>query len=114
MPVQATTTTIVQQSTTDATRGRVAGALNASIQAASIGSMAVAGILADVVGIRWVFAGGAAVAGALKLISQSTTPRRSGASPSPLMQKSVLGCAARKAARRGFSQSSAKSETAAM
>lgn len=62
MPVQAATTTIVQQSTTDATRGRVAAALNAAIQAASIGSMAAAGILADVVGIRWVFAGGAAIA----------------------------------------------------
>jgi MFS family permease len=62
MPVQASTTTIVQQATTDATRGRVAGALNAAIQAASIGSMAAAGILADVVGIRWVFAGGATIA----------------------------------------------------
>jgi MFS family permease len=61
MPVQATTTTIVQQATTDATRGRVAGALNASIQASSIASMAAAGILADVVGVRWVFVGGAAI-----------------------------------------------------
>jgi MFS family permease len=62
MPVQATTMTIVQRSTTDETRGRVAGALNAAIQTASIGSMAVAGILADVTGIRVVFAIGGAVA----------------------------------------------------
>lgn len=61
MPVQATTMTIVQTSTTDGTRGRVAGALNAAIQTASIGSMAAAGILADVIGIRWVFALGGAV-----------------------------------------------------
>jgi len=61
MPVQATTMTIVQGSTTDGTRGRVAGALNAAIQTASIGSMAAAGILADVIGIRWVFALGGAI-----------------------------------------------------
>ena len=62
MPVQATTMTIVQKATTNETRGRVAGALNAVIQTASIGSMAVAGILADVTGIRVVFAIGGAVA----------------------------------------------------
>lgn len=62
MPVQATTMTLVQRGTDDANRGRVAGALNAAIQTASIGSMAAAGILADVIGIRMVFALGAAAA----------------------------------------------------
>jgi MFS family permease len=62
MPVQATTMTLVQRGTDDATRGRVAGSLNAAIQTASIGSMAAAGILADVIGIRTVFAVGGAVA----------------------------------------------------
>ncbi len=62
MPVQATTMTIVQKATTNETRGRVAGALNAAIQTASIASMAVAGLLADVTGIRVVFALGGAVA----------------------------------------------------
>jgi MFS family permease len=61
MPVQATTMTIVQRATTNETRGRVGGALNAAIQTASIASMAAAGILADVVGIRTVFALGAGV-----------------------------------------------------
>lgn len=61
MPVQATTMTIVQTSTTDATRGRVAGALNAAIQTTTIGSMAAAGILADVIGMRAVFAAAGAV-----------------------------------------------------
>lgn len=65
MPVQATTMTIVQSATTDATRGRVAGALNAAIQTASIGSMAMAGILADVIGIRSVFA----IGGAMTLVA---------------------------------------------
>jgi MFS family permease len=62
MPVQAITMTIVQQATTDETRGRVAGALNASMQTASIASMAVAGVMADVVGMRAVFFAGGAVA----------------------------------------------------
>jgi MFS family permease len=61
MPVQATTTTILQRSTTDETRGRVGAALNAAIQTATIASMAAAGILADVIGIRAVFALGAAI-----------------------------------------------------
>jgi MFS family permease len=61
MPVQATTMTIVQRSTTDETRGRVGGALNAAVQTATIASMAAAGILATVVGMRGVFAIGAAV-----------------------------------------------------
>ncbi|HEX5828737.1 MAG TPA: MFS transporter [Candidatus Limnocylindrales bacterium] len=61
MPVQATTMTLVQRGTDDTTRGRVAGALNAVVQTASIGSMAAAGILADVVGMRTVFAAGAAI-----------------------------------------------------
>jgi MFS family permease len=69
MPVQATTMTIVQSATTDSTRGRVAGALNAAIQTASIGSMAAAGILADVIGIRAVFAIGGAVTMAAALFA---------------------------------------------
>jgi MFS family permease len=59
MPVQATTMTLVQRGTDDTTRGRVAGALNAVIQTATIGSMAAAGILADSLGMRTVFALGA-------------------------------------------------------
>ena len=69
MPVQATTMTIVQSSTTDGTRGRVAGALNAAIQTASIASMAAAGILADVVGIRTVFAIGGAITLAAAIVA---------------------------------------------
>lgn len=63
MPVHATTMTILQQSTTDEVRGRVSGALNAVIQTATIASMAAAGILGDVVGIRVVFLAGGIIAG---------------------------------------------------
>lgn len=60
MPVQAMTMTIMASETDNANRGRVAGAFNASMQTASIVSMAAAGILAGVVGMRPVFyAGGA-------------------------------------------------------
>lgn len=55
MPVQATTMTIVQQSTTDDVRGRVAGAISASTQTAMILSMGAAGIVSDAFGIRAVF-----------------------------------------------------------
>ena len=61
MPVQATTMTIVQRSTTDGNRGRVAGALNAATQTTTIVSMAAAGILADVIGMRAVFVAGGAI-----------------------------------------------------
>jgi MFS family permease len=69
MPVQASTMTIVAQATTDATRGRVAGALNAAMQTASIASMAAAGVLADVVGMRTVFIAGGVVAGAAAVVA---------------------------------------------
>lgn len=69
MPVQAATMTLVQRATTDATRGRVGGALNAAIQGASIGSMALAGLLADVIGIRMVFLAGGAVAAIAAIVA---------------------------------------------
>ena len=63
MPLQATTMTIVVGATTDATRGRVGGSFNALTETASIASMALAGVFADLVGMRAVFyAGGAIVA----------------------------------------------------
>lgn len=62
MPLQAVTMTIVAQSTTDATRGRVGGTLNAVTQTASIASMALAGIFADIIGMRVVFFVGGGIA----------------------------------------------------
>jgi MFS family permease len=81
MPVQATTMTIVQRSTTDETRGRVGGALNAVIQTATIASMAAAGILATVVGMRGVFAIGAAVTLGAALLAWALFRRAPGAAP---------------------------------
>jgi len=62
-PVQAATVTILQRATADGMRGRVAAAFNAAMSTTSIASMAAAGILADVIGIRTVFLLGGLVAG---------------------------------------------------
>jgi MFS family permease len=57
-PAHAATQTIIQTTTTDAMRGRVLGAMNAATSTSSIVSMAAAGILAGIVGIRMVFLAG--------------------------------------------------------
>jgi MFS family permease len=77
MPVQVSTTTIVQQATTDEIRGRAVGTLNAVLQTAQILSMAVAGIVAASIGIPAVFriaAAITAIGGVLALILFRTTP----------------------------------------
>jgi MFS family permease len=47
--------TIVQTAATDATRGRVVSLLQASLSTASVASMAVGGVLGDLIGIRAVY-----------------------------------------------------------
>jgi MFS family permease len=66
-PLQASVATIAQTQVVDALRGRVGAALNAVIQTTSILSMAFAGLLGEVVGIRNVFliAGGVVAVAAL-------------------------------------------------
>jgi hypothetical protein len=54
-PLQASVTTIVQTETTPEVIGRVAALLNSSVTAASILSMAFAGAVGQVVGVRNVF-----------------------------------------------------------
>ena len=54
-PAQAAMQTIVQSVTTDAVRGRAIGALQASMFTTSIVSVALAGIFANIIGIREVF-----------------------------------------------------------
>ena len=54
-PVSAATTTIIQSNTSDAMMGRVGSALYATINTASLVSMALAGVLAAWVGTRNVF-----------------------------------------------------------
>jgi DHA3 family macrolide efflux protein-like MFS transporter len=58
-PLQAMLQTIVQTTATDATRGRVVALLQASMSTASVVSMAVGGVLGDLIGIRSVFAAAA-------------------------------------------------------
>ncbi|HKB27870.1 MAG TPA: MFS transporter [Candidatus Limnocylindrales bacterium] len=57
-PAHAATMTIIQTTTTDAMRGRVLGALNATTSTSSILSTAAAGIFAGIIGIRGVFVAG--------------------------------------------------------
>lgn len=54
-PAQAATQTIVQTVTTDEVRGRVMGALQASMSTTQILSIAAAGVFASIIGIRQVF-----------------------------------------------------------
>ena len=54
-PLQAMAQTLVQTSTEDATRGRVVALLQAAMSTASVASMAIGGLLADVVGVRSVY-----------------------------------------------------------
>jgi DHA3 family macrolide efflux protein-like MFS transporter len=60
-PLQAMLQTIVQASAGDAARGRVVSLLQASLSTASVTSMAVGGILAEVVGVRAVYLGAAVI-----------------------------------------------------
>ena len=63
-PLQAASTTLLQTRTPDALRGRVLSAFQATTSTTTIVSTAAAGIVADVIGIRSVFALGAIVVAA--------------------------------------------------
>jgi MFS family permease len=69
-PVEASIATLSQTSVSDALRGRVGAALQTMIGAANITSMALAGVLADSIGVRSVFvlAGGLAILAGLMVI----------------------------------------------
>lgn len=60
-PLQAMLQTIVQTTATDATRGRVVSLLQASLSTASVASMAIGGVLGDLIGIRSVYLGAALI-----------------------------------------------------
>ena len=60
-PLQAMLQTIVQTASTDRTRGRVSSLIQASMSTASVVSMAVGGILGDLIGIRAVYLAAAAI-----------------------------------------------------
>lgn len=60
-PLQAAITTIVQTEAAAEVRGRVAALLNTTATTASVVSMAIAGVFGDLIGVRGVFLGGAAV-----------------------------------------------------
>jgi MFS family permease len=54
-PLQAMVQTMVQTSAGDATRGRVVSLLQAAMSTASVGSMAIGGVMADLTNIRLVY-----------------------------------------------------------
>ncbi len=68
-PAQAATQTILLTTTTDAIRGRVLGAFNASMSTTTIVSTAAAGVFASVVGVRTVLLAGGLVCLAAAIIA---------------------------------------------
>jgi sugar phosphate permease len=54
-PLEAAIATILQTATTDAQRGRAASTVHAVVSAASVTSMALAGVFGDIVGVRNAF-----------------------------------------------------------
>jgi MFS family permease len=54
-PLQAMVQTLVQTAAADATRGRVVSIVQASMSTASVASMAIGGVLGDLIGVRSVF-----------------------------------------------------------
>ena len=68
-PVNAGVATLVQTSVPNAVRGRSGAALNTLVQVANLASMALAGGLADVVGLRTVFVLGGGLAVVAGLVS---------------------------------------------
>ena len=60
-PLQAMLQTIVQTVAADATRGRVVSLLQASLSTASVVSMAIGGVLGDLIGVRGVYLAAAGI-----------------------------------------------------
>jgi MFS family permease len=68
-PLQAAVVTLLQVNVEDAERGRIMSVLNAAMSAASVLSMAFAGIVGDLLGVRTVFFVAAAIIGAGAVVS---------------------------------------------
>jgi predicted MFS family arabinose efflux permease len=87
-PLQAMLQTIVQTASTDATRGRVVSILQASMSTASVASMAIGGVLGDVIGIREVYLAASVVvlvaAGVAWLVFRGVPSRPVAAAPIPI------------------------------
>jgi sugar phosphate permease len=68
-PLQASVVSLLQSNVVDEMRGRAGAALSTASQTASVVSMAMAGILADAIGVRGVFLLGGAISIAAGLVS---------------------------------------------
>jgi MFS family permease len=85
-PLQAMLQTIVQVTATDATRGRVVSLLQASMSTASVVSMAIGGVLAELIGVRSVYLAASGVvllAALISVVLFRGIPRRRAAAPEP-------------------------------
>ena len=83
-PLQAMLQTIVQTASTDATRGRVVSILQASLSTASVVSMAIGGVLGDLIGIRAVYlaaAGLVVIAAGVSFVLFRGVPARPSVAP---------------------------------
>jgi MFS family permease len=77
-PLHAALSTILMTNSADAARGRVMSVLNASMSATSVVSMAAAGLVAELLGVRGAFLAGAAICVASGLLALVLYPRRVG------------------------------------
>jgi MFS family permease len=73
-PLQASIATLSQTSVADEVRGRIGASLNALITTASLISMALAGVLGDLIGVHSVFV----VAGGISICAGLAARRSSG------------------------------------
>jgi MFS transporter, DHA3 family, macrolide efflux protein len=97
-PLQASLITIVQTAASDSHRGRVVATLNAVMSAASVVSMALAGVFADLIGVRVAFllagsvVGVAAIAAAalFRGTSGATEPTMTATSATPDAMEALL------------------------
>jgi MFS family permease len=80
-PAQAATQTIIQTATTDAIRGRVIGAFQASMSTTTIASTAAAGIFASIIGVRSVLLAGGLICLAAALVTAALFRADRAASP---------------------------------
>lgn len=85
-PLQAMLQTIVQITATDATRGRVVSLLQASMSTASVVSMALGGVFAELIGVRSVYLAAAGIvllAALISVVLFRGIPRRRVVAPEP-------------------------------
>ena len=83
-PLQASIATLAQTSVTDDVRGRIGAALNTLVTTASLISMALAGILGDLIGVQNVFVVAGGIGVCAGLAAAAVFRSRPNVAPTPL------------------------------